>query len=216
MNKIEIDERDIIEFIRDTLYSSRICLENIENANFHHNTSYKNAPLVCKYGIMPLLELNKIGIRNDSKEFLTIMSDIESHVNGSDGISLSVLELKDLYSYENEYNPLNPNVVDFIISNDITAYRNTFHYGNEYIHYGSIGLEKILSLDCRLLEYISLKNNRQISNEKLIEMYNYLLESAIMIKKMKSGLLIREMSKNDSFGIDIDKFSKSDSLILRK
>lgn len=47
-------------------------------------------------------------------------------------------------------------------------------------------------------------------------MYNYLLESAIIIKQLKSGLLLREMSLNNSFGIDVDKFSKSYSLILKK
>ncbi len=216
MNKIEIDERDIIDFIFDTLYSSKISLENLENAKFHHNTNYKNAPLVCRYGIMPLLELNKIGIRNDSKELLKRMDDTESHINGNDGISLAVLGLKDLYSYENEYNPLDPRVVDFIISNNIKAHRNTLHYGNEYIHYGSIELENILSLDFRLLEYISLKENNQVTRNKLIEMYNCLLEAVINIKQLESGLLLREMSLNNSFGIDIDKFSKSNSLILKK
>ena len=183
MNKIEIDERDIIDFIFDTLYSSKISLESLENARFHHNTNYKNAPLVCIYGIMPLLELNKIGIRNDSEELLKKMEDTESHINGNDGISLAVLGLKDLYSYEDEYNPLDPHVVDFIISGNIKAHRNTLHYGNEYIYYGSIEPKNILSLDFRLFEYISLKENKHVSRNKLIEMYNYLLESAIIIKQ---------------------------------
>lgn len=216
MNKIEVDERDIIDFIFDTLYSSKIGLENIKNAKYHHNTSYKNAPLICRYGIMPLLELNEIGIRNDSQELLKKMDDMESHVNGNNGISLAVLGLKDLYSYEDTYNPLEPGVVDFIISNSIIAHRNTLHYGNEYVHYGNIGLKNIISLDFRLLEYMSLTKNKQISSTTLIDMYNNLLKSAIIIKQLKSGLLLREMSLNSSFGIDIEKFSKSYSMILKK
>ena len=47
-------------------------------------------------------------------------------------------------------------------------------------------------------------------------MYNCLLEAVINIKQLESGLLLREMSLNNSFGIDIDKFSKSNSLILKK
>jgi hypothetical protein len=39
MNRIEIDERDIIDFIFNTLYSSKISLENLENARFHHNNA---------------------------------------------------------------------------------------------------------------------------------------------------------------------------------
>ena len=216
MNKIEIDERNIINFIFDTMYSSKISLEKLENARFHHNTNYKNAPLVCRYGIMPLLKLNKIGIRNDSEELLKKMDDTESHINGNDGISLAVIGLTDLYDYEDEYNPLEPHVVDFIISSNIKAHRNTLHYGNEYIHYGSIESKNILSLDFRILEYISLKGNKQVSRNKLIEMYNSLLESAIIIKQLELGLLLREMSLNNSFGIDFDKFSKSNSLILKK
>ena len=165
---------------------------------------------------MPLLKLNKIGIRNDSEELLKKMDDTESHINGNDGISLAVIGLTDLYDYEDEYNPLEPHVVDFIISSNIKAHRNTLHYGNEYIHYGSIESKNILSLDFRILEYISLKGNKQVSRNKLIEMYNSLLESAIIIKQLELGLLLREMSLNNSFGIDIDKFSKSNSLILKK
>lgn len=216
MNKIEIDEREIVDFIFDTLYSSRINLDKMDNEKYHHNTSYKNAPLVCKHGILSLLELNNNGIRKDTQELLQRMDDIDSHINGNDGISLAVVGLNDLYSFEDEYNPLNPSVVDFIISNNIKACRNTLHYGNEYIHYGNIKLESIISLDFRLLEYISLQEKDKISKSKLIEMYNSLLQSAIIIKELKTGLLVREMSKNNSFGIDIDKFVQSKSLLLKK
>ena len=164
---------------------------------------------------MTLLDLNKNGIRKDSQELLQRMDDTDSHINGNDGISLVVLGLKDLYSYEDEYNPLASSVVDFIIPNNIKAYRNTLHYGNEYIHYGNIKLGNIISLDFRLLEYISLKDKKQISINKLIEMYNSLLQSAIIIKHLESGLLLREMSVNNSFGIDIDKFTKSKGLLLK-
>ena len=191
-------------------------LDKIDSKKYHHNTSYKNAPLVCKHGILSLLELNNHGIRKDTQELLQRMDDTDSHINGNDGISLAVVGLNDLYSYEDEYNPMNPSLVDFIISNNIKAFRNTLHYGNEYIHYGNIKLESIISLDFRLLEYISIKEKEKISKDKLIEMYNSLLQSAIIIKKLKTGLLIREMSKNNSFGIDIDKFVQSKSLLLKK
>lgn len=214
MNKIEIEDKYIKEFIVDTLLSAKESLEHIEKAKFHHNTDYKRAPLVCKHGILTLLGQNKIGLRNDSAEMLKRMDDIESHINGNDGISLSVVGLTDLYADEFEYNPFASNLTDFIISSDIKAGRRTLHYGNEFIHYGNIVLEKILSLDVRLLEYI--ESNKQISREQLIEMYNSLLESAIIIKETQSNLLLREMSSNHPFSINIDKFSESDSLVLKK
>lgn len=47
------------------------------------------------------------------------MSDTESHVNGKNSVSLSVIGLKDLYPNEVEYNPFSPNLVDFLITSDI-------------------------------------------------------------------------------------------------
>lgn len=216
MNKMIINENEIIDFIFDTLYSSKINLEKLNNGKYHHNTNYKNAPLVCKYGILSLLELNKLGIRNDFSELLEKMNDVESHINGNDGVSLAVLGLTDLYSSEDEYNPLDSSVVDFIISNNIRAHRNTIHYGNEFICYDNIDLENILSLDFRILEYIGLNDKICISGDRLIDMYNNLLQCAINLNNIKSGMLLREMSFNNSFSVDIDKFSQSSCLILKK
>ncbi|MBR3140629.1 MAG: hypothetical protein IKF11_07180, partial [Methanobrevibacter sp.] len=93
----------------------------VENAKYHHTTKYKDASSVCKYGILTLEDLNKRGIRNDSPEFIRRMDDIDSHINGADGISLAVVGLKDLTRDEFEYNPFEPTRVDFLVSSDVRA-----------------------------------------------------------------------------------------------
>ena len=215
MKKVIIDDDKIIEYIYDTLFASKINLIKLNDEKYHHNTSYLNAPLVCEYGLLTLLELNRLRIRNDSSDVLNKMNDVESHVNGNNGISLAVLGMDDLYANEEEYYPLNPNVVDFIISDRIKASRNTINYGNEYVYNGNISLNNILSLDFRLLEYINL-NKDKYSINKLITMYNSILQSAINIKNRSSFILLREMSANGSFMLDIDKFSQSRGILLKR
>lgn len=215
MNKIEINKLDINDYIFDNLYSTKIKLEKINEKVYHHNTSYENAPLICEYGILSLDELNKKGIRNDTKEILKTLSNTSSHINGNDGISLSMTGLTDLYKDEDEYNPFNPIFVDFIISSNIKAIRNSLHYGNEFICYENINTENILSLDTRILEYINLNVNNSSSLEKVVDMYNSLIESALNIKRTNSNILIREMSHNNSFSIDIDKLSQLNKVIIK-
>ena len=216
MNKIVIEEKNVEDYIFDTLYSVRANLENFKNAKYHHNTSYENAPLVCKYGICSLLELNRLGLRNDSNEILEKFNDTESHINGNDGISLSVVGLTDLYKDEEEYNPFNPMFVDFLIPDSVKAHRYSSHYGNEFITYNNIKPEDILSLDFRILEYISLKEKNRISNDKLVDMYNNLLRCAKNIKKKELEITLREMSSHNSFSIDIDRLAQADGLSLIK
>ncbi len=216
MNKMVVNKSEVSEYIKDTLYSLKDGEAKIGDTMYHHNTSYANAPLVCKHGILSLLELNKLKIRNDSLETLKKLNDTESHPNGITGISLSVLGLDDLYDYEIEYDPLDSSVVDFIVSSDIDAYRYTTNYGNEFVCYNSIGLDKILYLDFRLLEYIKLSDKSNISSEELINMYNNLLQAAINLRDANAKVILREMSKDASFNIDILKFSKSKFLTLKK
>lgn len=132
MDNIALSETDVLEYVCDILSDIKYNGTDVFNAKYHHNTDYKHASLICKYGILTLDDLNHQGIRNDSNEFLKIMSDTESHVNGKNAVSLSVVGLKDLYPKEDEYNPFSPNLVDFLITSDIKASRASIHYGNEF------------------------------------------------------------------------------------
>ncbi len=212
MDSLDINIKEIVDIIIEKIYSTKIELSSIMNAKFHHNTSYKNAPLVCEHGILTLIDLNKIGLRNDSKELLERFDDTESHINGASGVSLAMVGLTDLYEGESEYDPFDFSKVDFTISSNIKAHRNSLHYGNEYISDQSIENDKILSVDVRILEYIDKCKNK----EDLIDMYNNLIEIARVIRKNNLDIKLREMSYNNNFSIDVSKLALFKKLEISK
>lgn len=220
-NNILIEEKNILEYIKFTLKESRYKTVVINNAKFHHNTSYNDAPLICHYGILSMVELKKNGLKNYSKQCLKVMSDIESHVNGEDAVSLSVVGLKDLYPGEEEYNPHSLTDVDFLVSSDIRTRRNNQNYGNEFLVSGGIGIDKLRSIDVRLLDLMEdMEDKRSFASNSytihsLIDKYNNLKNIALAVKKTKLDIPIREMSSVDNFSMDIDKLSKVPKLILK-
>lgn len=216
MKEIQLEEKYIKEYINDTINSSITGKIVVNDALYHHNTSYILAPSIIKNGILSIEDINKLGIRKYSKELLNIMADIDSHVNGKKYVSLSVVGLKDLYPDEEEYDPYKSNAVDFLISSNIKTYRMTIHYGNEYIS-ESILPDKIKSLDIRLLKYLDLvKKDGFYSIESLMEKYNSLKEIALLIKETNLNIPIREMSNHDNLLLDTDKLANAPKLLLKK
>lgn len=210
MDKILLEEKEVLEYIKDVLYSYKTSFKNI-NDKYHHNSDYQDASSICRHGILSIVDLNKLGIRNDSNEIIKTLGDIESHINGNDKVSLSIVGLNDLYRDEFEYNPYKPDLVDFIVSDEIEAIRLSTHYGNEFLS-NSINVDKLRSVDIRLLELINKKDS---SINNIIKKYNCLKEVALEIKKRKLDISLREMSK-DKFNIDIDKISQTPILELKK
>lgn len=208
MNKILLEEKYILEYIKDILNDLRLKSTNISD-KYHHNSSYKDASSICRYGILSLNDLNKLGITNYTKEFLEKMNDTESHINGNNKVSLSVVGLNDLYKDEFEYIPFDSNLVDFIVSSEIKACRSAIHYGNEFLS-DSINIDKIKSVDIRLLQLIE-QNNTDLKS--IIEKYNYLKDIALAIKDSKLDIPLREMSSN--FDIDIDKLSNNPKVLKK-
>ena len=143
MDKISIERKYILEYIKDTLNDTKIKSKYITDAKYHHCTNYSDAASILKYGILSMEDIKKIGIKEYTQETLEIMKDTESHINGIDAISLSVVGLDDLYPNEDEFNPLSPETVDFCIDSSIQPSRSTLHYGNEYLSKESITLDKI-------------------------------------------------------------------------
>ena len=218
MNKILLEEKYILEYIRDSINDFKIRSVEINNAKYHHNTSYSFAPLILKHGILSQSELNRLGIKKYSSEVLKLLSDTDSHVNGIDDVSLSVVGLTDLYRDEMEYNPYDPSSVDFTISNDIQARRSTIHYGNEFLCHKNIDNDKLKSVDVRILKLIELtlinkKDSQSIKN--IIDKYNCLKNIALAIKQYKLDIPFREMSQ-DNLTMDVDKVSKAPQLILKQ
>ena len=213
MEKIILDEKYFLEYIKDMISSFKIKSVEISNAIYHHNINYKNAPLALTHGILSISEQNKLGIKKYSSKILNIFSDINSHANDIDKISLSVVGLKDLYKDEYEYNPFDPLKVDLNISSNICARRSTLNYGIEFLCYKNIEVDKIKSVDIRLLELI--KKRKDISISDIIDKYNCLKDIALTMKKQNLEIPFREMSSNN-FALDIDKASNIPKLILKQ
>lgn len=210
---ISLEEKYILEYIKDTLTSFKIKSEEVNDAKYHHNTSYQNTPMILKRGILSMLNLNKLGIKKYSEQFLKTMSDTDSHINGIDAVSLSIVGLKDLDPKKFEYDPFNPLNVDLLVSSDIKARRATTHYDNEFLCFDSITNDKIKSVDIRLLKLID-ENKDSGSITNIAEKYNLLRKIAMNIKDLNLDMSLRDMS-NENLTMDIDKVSKAPKLILK-
>ena len=201
------------------LYSCSYAIKNIDdNAyQYHHNTAYEYAPSIIKYGILSIEELNSLGIRSYSKDYLKFIDDIESHVNGKDGISLSVTGLTDLYKDEDEFDPCQSNIVDFLVDENIKTVRNTTHYGNEFISENKISSDKIVSADIRIINYInnlSEKDGKAIFS--VINKYNQIIMMSKEILRHNRDMQMREMSEGVNRKIDVEKMSKMPRLLMIK
>ena len=219
MNEVIIKEKYVLKYIRDMLYSCSYAIKNIDdNAyQYHHNTAYEYAPSIIKYGILSIEELNSLGIRSYSKDYLKFIDDIESHVNGKDGISLSVTGLTDLYKDEDEYDPCQSNIVDFLVDENIKTVRNTTHYGNEFISENKISSDKIVSADIRIINYInnlSEKDGKAIFS--VINKYNQIIMMSKEILRHNRDMQMREMSEGVNRKIDVEKMSEMPRLLMIK
>ena len=219
MNEVIIIEKYILEYIRNMLYACSYAIKNIDdNAyQYHHNTAYEYAPSIIKYGILSIEELNSLGIRSYSKDYLKFIDDIESHVNGKDGISLSVTGLTDLYKDEDEFDPCQSNIVDFLVDENIKTVRNTTHYGNEFISENKISSDKIVSADIRIINYInnlSEKDGKAIFS--VINKYNQIIMMSKEILRHNRNMQMREMSEGVNRKIDVEKMSEMPRLLMIK
>lgn len=209
--KIILDEKYVLEYIKDILSDMCYSPLNIHNAKYHHNSSYKDAPSICKHGILTMQDLRNLSIKEYSDDYFKKMENIEEHVNGTDNVSLSIVGLTDIYAKEDEYNPLSPFYVDFLVNSDLQSRRSSINYGNEFLVSKSIDVKDIRSVDIRLLELIK----KQIDLAKIIDNYNYLKELAFIIKSSQYVLPLREMSCKSNSEIDIDKLANTPQLILK-
>ena len=199
---VEISKEKVVDFMEETFKEIGICSQDIDY-KYHHNAMYKDASSICSIGILSLKDQNTYKITSHSDKVLKTMDDLESHVNGSDNVSLSVVGLDDIYPGEDEYDPSSPIFVDFLISGDIKAKRNSIHYGNEFLS-SSIPRDKIRALDIRLLKLIR-KNPYDI--DIILKNYNYLVDAVNVIIEDNLNIPVRECS-SDIYELDIHAIKK--------
>lgn len=205
-------QKEIIEFIDDNISSALISGTQITD-RYHHNSTYEDGPSIIKNGILTINDLNVRKIKKYSEQTLKNLDNIESHANGSDGVSLAVVGLTDLYKDEDEYDPFKPGSLDFIVDSAIIAGRSTYNYGNEFISRSSITPDKLKSVDIRLRKYLRLASKNG-SNEELIKYYENLRLIALALKEQSLDIPLREMS-DDNRCLDIDKVIKMPKCILK-
>lgn len=205
MGEILLSKNEVEYFIKENILEYSLTDENDIDACYHHNSRYIDILSILKYGILSLKKMNELGIRHLSDEQLVLFDDITSHINGVNGISLSVRNMKDLYKNEEEYMSDSEELVDFTIDSNIKAVRNSSRYGNEYISYDDISVDSIRTLDFRI---INLLNNSKIKDDKFYKKiafnYNRILEAAKIIKLQQNNIAIRETSNNTK-KLEIDK-----------
>lgn len=217
MEKLRLEEKYIYEYIKDILNESKVKPENVSDSLYHHNRSFKRTPIVIRYGILSLKDLNELGIEKMTDEQLKLYSDETSHINGIENISLALTGLTDLYRDEDEYDPYSSYKPDILIDRSVVARRSTYNYGNEFLASSPITNDKFRSIDIRLFNLISEygKKNNIDGPKDLIEKYNYLREIAQAIIEAKLSLPLREMS-NDNLTLDIEKIKNMPILELKK
>ena len=213
MERMFLESRYALDYVENSISNCLTSSTIILDDKFHHNTKYKDALSIIKNGILSPSELNKLGIEGYSDEIIESMSDIESHANGSDSISLAVVGLEDVMPDEFEYDPFSEKHVDILITSDIVARRVSTNYANEYLSDNSIDTDKFRAIDVRLLSFVQTIRERT-SGEKindsvseLIDNYNKLRDMAKLLKDTKLRVPLREMSNNDGIELDIEKIS---------
>lgn len=220
MEKIELCEKEAIEYVKDMLLTYKKSVEDVKNAKYHHNTLYENTPSIIRDGILSKSERLRLENRSLNDKEKLIYYD-ENCVNGLDNISLSVVGLNDLYRDELEYSPLGTRVTDILISSDIMASRCTQNYGNEFLVSKMIKNSDFRSIDVRLLteldEIYQKKFFRETKEQKLnwfIQNYNYLKLIAQALIDNNLDIPLREMS-NENITLDIYAVAKGPELVLK-
>lgn len=201
-------KKDIINYAYYILNTAKMERIDFDGSTYHHNTDYQAGIFVVAHGILSMSSLNRIGLSSFSEDELKRYSDIESHVNGIDNVSLSVAGLQDLYRGEEEYDSSSVDKLDIIVDSSIKAFRNSTHYGNEFLSRGDIHPKYIKSIDVRIEEYLKKIENSESINEifSLVEKINSLLDIATTIKN--SNILLREVSFNQNEQLDARKLSR--------
>ena len=216
MEKKMVFERDLLDYVYDNLKSLKGDKKEPTDYLYHHNTSYEDAPLIVKHGILSMKDIKKLGLKDYSDEVINLAFDNNSHANSTDGVSLSIPDLPDIYNNEDEFDPRTPYAVDFLVSDKIEPCRYTINYGNEYISYSPITPDLFRAVDVRLMSYIEKLEYYKATSDTLVSKYNNLIRLALELRKANLGIYLREMSKEDNSVLDIDRLAHMPEISLKR
>lgn len=214
MRYIVLSKNEVKEILFDIIYSCRTKAEEVENAKYHHNRSYKNTPNALLYGILSISQLAKIEGKKLTREEKLKYND-DYHVNGTDHVSLASVET-DSDPKEIVYNPFSPTLTDISISNSVKAYRNSKNYANEYLVNDGISPNLFRAVDIRILKNFLDKNYASRNNtiQNVLEYYNCLRIIATTLVEQGLDIPLREMSA-ESLTLDPEKVMKQPIMVLK-
>lgn len=207
MSKIEVVNYDInkvYELVKQNLYSCKVDFTEVKDAMYHHNSSYKLTPQIIEKGILSYKSNILAYQKRDLNDKENIKFSDESHVNGTDQISLSSLNIDMNNVSEDEflYNHEKYDLVDILVSSSVKTVRNRINYANEFLAHDKIANDNFKAIDIRLLSYQYRLN--KINVDSLIANYNYLREIACALKDNNLNIPLRERGLED-FNLDVEK-----------
>lgn len=220
MKRVAIKKTEVLDFVEETITDTFLAFSDVKDYRFHHNAKYEDAVSILENGILSATEQKKLGIISEG--ILGLYDDTESHINGTESISLAVLGLTDLNPNELEYDPFSTKYIDFLISNGLTVRRASKNYGNEFLTDHSISSDKIRAIDIRIISYIASikverdKRLRNVSINQLLINYHRLKEIAMVLKQRRMDIPIREMSLEEGKTLDVLKVAEMPVLKIKR
>ena len=198
-----LSKAEVYVLVKRVIDNCKIKSWNKNDNNFNHNTSYKNTLEIVKHGILSIDARNRM---DTSKKIIQAVDNVNSY----DCISVSKVEAynpqRDFY-YDYDY-PINVNfVIDEKIRSIRNVRRNCENYCNEFLIHDSVPIEYINCLQVRLLELINLigKDYNNVTIDKFIECYNYLIDSISYMIENNIDIPLVEASNDEMYVLDKEK-----------
>jgi hypothetical protein len=212
----EIKKEEIASYIKAHIDSAILASDQINvEPRYHHSTSYAVAPSIIKYGFLSAIAQQENGITVYSDDIVKRVLMDDFHVNGNNGISFAVMDLKDLYRDEFEFDPMLPTGVDFIVDIPWRLVRNTENYGNEFISDLAVDSKYIRYLDLRIKRLL-IEELRDDNHDEIIARYNNIIRICRAIKKYNNGIILRELSDDKKLYLDYDKIRDYPKIKIKK
>lgn len=199
------NHKEFEEFLKDVLLSCEIKSVIVNNASFHHNTSFSEAPGIIRHGILTARQRATLMGYNLTEHQIINYYDDDNYVSGLDCVSLSTpnFDYHELYKKPFIYDNRSCTRVDVVIDNSVKAYRNNNNCVNEYLVDGGIPPSLFRAIDIRILNCFndSAFSNPNITEEEkmkqILSYYDSLKEIAKAVIESELNVPLREMSSKN-------------------
>lgn len=192
---------EVLNVIEKNVEDSIIASKEIANAKYYHNTDICNLPLVLEHGILTFRQRKGLAGEKITEEEIYRRSD-PAYPTGIDGVSVAYIrDLREMYRGEWNYDPYSKEQsLAFRISSDVKAFPDLTNYFNEAVIQGGVKPKDLRAIEIRLLK--ELREDHKDLN-KLVNLYNYLIDGAIVATSKKLDLIVKDMDYNSCFDTEM-------------